>query len=153
MSNNVHPLNPARMMHLAPGDFSMLVLRDVAASLDQARGCLERCSDANPNDPIVLARALTIQILAEALDQYLLATGDHPMPTEQPKLPYDSHARQLAGRGANQDMGLTAFEVAEIRRRPSTARRNAERALIGAVIGGACVLAVIVGALLIWSVA
>ena len=152
MSNNVQPMNPARMAHLAPGDFSMLVLRDAAASLDQARGCLERCSDANPNDPVVLARALTIQILAEALDQYLLATGDHPMPTEQPKLPYDSHARQLAGRGANQDMGLAAFEVAEIRR-PSTARRNAERVLIGAVIGGACVLAGVVGALLIWSVA
>jgi hypothetical protein len=49
-------------------------------------------------------------------------------------------------------MGLTAFEVAEIRR-PSTARRNAERVLIGAVIGGACVLAGVVGALLIWSVA
>jgi hypothetical protein len=152
MSNNIQPMNPARMTHLPPGDFSMLVLRDAAASLDQARGYIERCSDAHPNDPIVLARALTIQILAETLDQYILSTGDNPMPTEQPKLPYDSHARQLAGRGANQDMGLTAFEVAEIRR-PSTARRNAERVLIGAVIGGACVLAGVVGALLIWSVA
>lgn len=117
MRNNIQPLNPARMTHLPPGDFSMLVLRDAAASLDQARGYIERCSDAHPNDPIVLARALTIQILAETLDQYILSTGDNPMPTEQPtNTPYDSHRRALAGAGANRNLPLQAGEVAFYKR-------------------------------------
>ena len=151
MPNNVQPMNPARMMHLPPGDFSMLVLRDAAASLDQARGYIERCSDAHPNDPIVLARALTIQILAESLDQYILSTGDNPMPTEQPtNTPYDSHRRALGGAGANRNLPLQAGEVAEYPRR-SSFEALAERVLIGACVVGACGVAGILAAIAIRS--
>jgi hypothetical protein len=149
MPNNIQPMNPARMTHLPPGDFSMLVLRDAAASLDQARGYIERCSDAHPNDPIVLARALTIQILAETLDQYILSTGDCPMPTEQPKMPFDSHVRAL-NHGANRGLPLQAGEIAEYPRR-SSFEALAERVLIGACVIGACGVAGILAAIAIRS--
>lgn len=113
---NIYPINPARMTHLPPRDFSMLVLRDAAASLDQARGYIERCSDAHPHDAVVMARALTIQIIAETLDQYILSTGDYPMPSERPQLPRDTYARALAGPGANRNLPLQAGEVATFKR-------------------------------------
>jgi hypothetical protein len=94
----------------------MVILRNTAAHLDRARGCLERCSDDNPADAVVLARALTVQILAEALDQYILATGDNPMPSERPQLPRDTYARALAGPGANRNLPLQAGEVATFKR-------------------------------------
>lgn len=72
---------------------------------------LEAAHDADPDDEIILSRLCTALILIKYFSE-----EQHDMPSEQPKLPHNSHTRDLAGPGANRNMPLQAGEVASYAR-------------------------------------
>jgi len=65
------------------------------------------------------------------------------MPSEAPNLPRDTHARLLAGRGANSHMPVVGHEVATFSRR-SFARRLGMMALEGVAVAALVVGLVII---------
>jgi hypothetical protein len=103
---------------------------------------LEAAHHLAPDDDEILSRLLTARALIIALQ-----TEETAMPSEQPTVtPFDTHARALAGRGANQDLHLAAYEVAEL----SRPNRVAERLLEAAVIIGVILITALLIAELIY---
>lgn len=106
---------------------------------------LEAAHKLDPEDDDIFFRLLTARHLLEAL----LAEEPDAMPTEQPKMPFDSHARAL-NHGANRGLPLQAGEIAEFPHR-SSFEAIAERVLIVACVVGACGVAGILAAIAIRS--
>ena len=127
------PYRASKLAYLPTEDYYFATLAEALV--------LETAHNLAPDDDEILSRLLTARALLIALEPEKPA-----MPSEQPQMPYDSHARALAGRGANQDLHLAAYEVAEL----SSPNRIAERLLEAAVIVGVILITALLIAELIY---
>lgn len=131
------PYRASKLAYLPTEDYYFAILSEALT--------LETAHNLAPDDEEILHRLMTTRALLIAL------APEEPdaMPTEQPKMPFDSHARAL-NHGANRGLPLQAGEIAEYPRR-SSFEALAERILIGACVVGACGVAGILSAIAIRS--
>lgn len=115
------PYRASKLAYLPEPDYFVAILAEALV--------LETAHNLAPDDEEILHRLMTARALLVALQPEETA-----MPSEQPKMPFDSHARAL-NHGANRGLPLQAGEVAEFAR-PSTFQRFIERTL-----NAACVVA------------
>ena len=130
------PYRASKLAYLPTEDYYFATLAEALT--------LEAAHNLAPQDDEILSRLLTARALLIALEPEKPA-----MPSEQPKMPFDSHARAL-NHGANRGLPLQAGEIAEYPRR-SSFETIAERVLIGACVVGACGVAGILAAIAIRS--
>jgi hypothetical protein len=129
------PYRASKLAYLPAEDYFEAILLEALM--------LETAHNLAPDDEEILHRLMTTRALLIAL------APEEPdaMPTEQPKMPFDSHARALH-HGANRGLPLQAGEVAEFPHR-SSFEALAERVLIVACVVGACGVAGILAAIAI----
>ena len=123
------PYRASRLAYLPEPDYFVAIL---AEALD-----LEAAHNLAPDDEEILHRLMTARELLIALQP-----KENAMPSEQPKMPFDSHARAL-NHGANRGLPLQAGEVAEFAR-PSAFQRLTEHTLnVACIVAGVALLVAI----------
>jgi hypothetical protein len=116
------PYRASKLAYLPTEDYFEALLAEALV--------LETAHNLAPDDEEILHRLMTARALIIALQ-----TEETAMPSEQPSVtPFDTHARALAGRGANQDLHLAAYEVAELSRPSRVVERLLEAAIVIGVI-------------------
>ena len=123
------PYRASRLAYLPEPDYFVAILAEALV--------LETAHNLAPDDEEILHRLMTARALLIAFQP-----EENAMPSEQPKMPFDSHARAL-NHGANRGLPLQAGEVAEF------ARTSAFQRLTEHTLNAACVVAwlVVVGVL------
>ena len=124
------PYRASKLAYLPTEDYYFAILAEALV--------LETAHNLAPDDEEILHRLMTARALLIAL-----LPEENAMPSEQPKMPYDSHARAL-NHGANRGLPLQAGEVAEFARPSAFQRLTGHTLNVACVVAGAALLVAIV---------